>query len=99
AASTDAVATRAPLASAGFLLLEPLAGGGEVARAWGVFRRSPSHWLSVALVLAAALELALTHFGTSLDKTGLAGVRQWGEMFGLPRDGREAEYPVGPLLG
>ncbi|MDO8612117.1 MAG: glycosyltransferase family 39 protein, partial [Dehalococcoidia bacterium] len=57
APSTDAVATTAALACAGFLLLEPVVGGGgEVARAWGVFRRSPSHWLSVALVLAAALE-------------------------------------------
>ena len=98
APSTDAVATTAALACAGFLLLEPVAGGEEVARAWGVFRRSPSHWLSVALVLAAALELALTHFGTSLDKTGLAGLRQWGDMFGLPRDGREPEYQLALLL-
>jgi len=99
APSTDAVATTAALACAGFLLLEPVvAGGGEVARAWGVFRRSPSHWLSVALVLAAALELALTHFGTSLDRTGLPGLRQWGDMFALPRDGREPEYQVALLL-
>jgi hypothetical protein len=99
APATDAVATTAALACAGFLLLEPVvAGGGEVGRAWGVFRRSPSHWLSVALVLAAALELALTHFGTSLDKTGLPGLRQWGDMFGSPGDGREPEYQVALLL-
>jgi hypothetical protein len=98
APSTDAVATTAALACAGFLLLEPVLGGEEVARAWGAFRRSPSHWLSVALVLAAALELALTHFGTSLDKTGLPGVRQWGDMFALPRDGREPEYQLALLL-
>ncbi len=99
APSTDAVATTAALACAGFLLLEPVvAGGGEVARAWGMFRRSPSHWLSVALVLAATLELALTHFGTSLDRTGLPGLRQWGDMFALPRDGREPEYQVALLL-
>ena len=98
APSTDAVATTAALGCAGFLLLEPLAGGGEVAQAWGVFRRSPSHWLSVGLVLAAALELALTHFGTSLDRTGLPGLRQWGEMFARPGDGREPEYRAALLL-
>jgi hypothetical protein len=99
APSTDAVATTAALACVGFLLLEPVvAGGGQVARAWVVFRRSPSHWLSVALVLAAALELALTHFGTSVERTGLPGLRQWGDMFALPRDGREPEYQVALLL-
>lgn len=99
ALSTDAVATTAAIAVVAFLFLEPvLSEGGTVARAWGVFRRSPSHWLSVALVLAAALELGLTHFGTSIDRLGLAGLTQWGEMFALPRDSREPEYQILVLL-
>lgn len=99
APSTDAVATTAAIAVVAFLFLEPvLSEGSTVARAWGVFRRSPSHWLSVVLVLAAALELGLTHFGTSIDRLGLAGVTQWSEMFALPRDSREPGYQVALLL-
>jgi hypothetical protein len=49
-------------------------------------------------VLAAALELGLTHFGTSLDRVGLAGLSQWGDMFALPRDGRAPEYQIAVLL-
>jgi hypothetical protein len=100
APSTDAVATTAAIAVVSFLFLEPiLSEDSAVARAWGVFRRSPSHWLSVALVLAAALELGLTHFGTSVDRLGLAGLTQWSEMFALPRDSRGPEYQISLLLG
>ncbi len=99
APSTDAVATTAAIAVIAFLFLEPvLFEDSAVARAWGVFRRSPSHWLSVALVLAAALELGLTHFGTSIDRLGLAGLTQWSEMFALPRDSRGPEYQIALLL-
>ena len=99
APSTDAVATTAAIAVVAFIFLEPvLSDDSAVARAWGMFRRSPSHWLSVALVLAAALELGFTHFGTSVDRLGLAGLTQWGEMFGLPRDSRAPEYQIALLL-
>lgn len=99
APSTDVVAVTAAIAVVSFLLLEPIvAAGGAVARAWGTFRRRPSHWLSVVLVLAAALELGLTHFGTSLDRVGLAGLSQWSEMLALPRDDREPEYQLTLLL-
>jgi hypothetical protein len=52
----------------------------------------------VVLVLVAAVELGLTHFGTSIDRLGLAGLAQWSDMFALPRDGREAEYQLTLLL-
>jgi hypothetical protein len=99
APSTDVVATTAAIAVVAFLSLELIVSpGGAVARAWSVFRRSPSHWLSVILVLVAALELGITHFGTSLDRLGLAGLSQWSDMFALPRDGRQPEYQVALLL-
>ena len=97
--SADAVAMTAAIAVAAFLLLEPIvAREGAVARAWGVFRRSPSHWLSVLLVLAAAAELGVTHFVTFLDLSQPAGLALWRDMFALPRDGREPEYQVALLL-
>jgi uncharacterized protein (TIGR03663 family) len=100
APSTDIVATTAAIAVVAFLLLEPIVReDGAVARAWGVFRRSPSHWLSVVLVLVAALQLGFTHFGTSVDRLGLAGLSQWSDAFALPRDGREPEYQLALLLG
>ena len=100
APSSDVVGTTAAIAVVAFLLLDPVVSeGGAVARAWGVFRRSPSHWLSVVLVLAAALQLGLTHFGTSLDRLGLAGLSQWSEMFALPRDNREPGYQLVVLSG
>jgi hypothetical protein len=99
APSTDAVATTAAIAILAFLLLEPIVvPDGAVAQAWGVFRRSPSHWLSVILVLAAAVELGITHFGTSLERLGLAGITQWSDMFALPRDGRAPEYQAALLI-
>jgi 4-amino-4-deoxy-L-arabinose transferase-like glycosyltransferase len=99
ALSSDPVGVTAALAVVAFLFLEPmLSRESAVARGWAAFRASPAHWLSAAMVLAAALELGLTHFGTSLDRIGLAGFELWGEMFELPRDGREPEYHLFLLL-
>ena len=99
APSADAVGTTAAIAVVAFLLLEPvLSRESEVARAWGVFRRSPSHWLSVGLVLIGAVELGITHFGTFVDGLEPAGLAQWRDMFALPRDGRPPEYQLLLLL-
>lgn len=98
APSTDVVATVAAAAVLGFLLLEPVVSRrGAVANAWGVFRRSPSHWLSVALVLAAAAELGITHFGTFVDASRWAGLDQLRDMVEGPRDDRPPEYQIALL--
>lgn len=90
---TDAAAVSGGLAVLAYLALEGgVLGNRDTGRAWAVFRSSPLQLGSSLLVMAAALELGLTHFGTSLDKTGLAGLRQWVEMFETQRDGRAPEY-------
>ena len=99
APATDVVATSAAIAVLAFLTLDPIVSrGGAVAQAWRVFRRSPSHWLSVVLVLAAAAQLGLTHFGTFFGGPALAGLSQWADMFATPRDGREPSYQIAILL-
>lgn len=96
---TDAVAVTALLAIVAFVGFEALVAGNEDAqRAWESFRASPMQWSIVAIVTAATLQLGLTHFGTSTDKLGLAGLTQFGEMFDAPRDSRPPEYHAALLL-
>ncbi|MBI2912649.1 MAG: glycosyltransferase family 39 protein [Chloroflexi bacterium] len=95
---TDAVAVTGAIAILAFVALEgSVLGNEDIALAWRAFRRSPVQWLSALLVLAAALELGLTHFGTSLDRSGLPGLRLWTDMFDLPRDSRPPEYHMALL--
>lgn len=95
---TDAVAVSAGLAVLAYLALEAgIFGNRDAGRAWAAFRSSPLQWGSSFLVATAAVELGLTHFGTSLDKTGLPGLRQWAEMFDARRDDRAPEYYVALL--
>ncbi len=54
--------------------------------------------MTVALVLVGALELGFTHFGTFVGGLEPAGLDQWADMFGLPRDGRPPEYQIALLL-
>ena len=99
AALTDAVAVAAVIAISLFAGFEALlVGNAEVQRAWSSFRSSPLQWAVVALVMGATLMLGLTHFGTSTEKIGLAGLAQFGEMFELPRDSRPAGYHPALLL-
>lgn len=95
----DPVGVTAVLAIVLFVGLESLAIGDENAkRAWEDFRSSPLQWAVVAVVIAATLQLGLTHFGTSTDEIGFAGLAQFGEMFEAPRDGRPPEYHAALLL-
>jgi len=97
---TDAVAVSALLAVVLFLVIEGgFLSGGEVTQAGRAFRRSPVQWISALLVLAAGLQLGMTHFGTSLGSPWLPGVELWTEMFERPGDGREPEYYLALLLG
>lgn len=96
---SDAVAVTAVVAIAVFLAVE--AGGlasNDVAQAWARFRSSPLQMASVAIVALAGLEMGLTHFGASLEKGGLAGLRSWSQMFDMPRDSRQPEYYLALLL-
>jgi hypothetical protein len=42
--------------------------------------------ISGLLFFLGTLELGVTHFGTSVDRLSLPGLRQWVDMFALPRD-------------
>ena len=96
---TDAPAVLAALAVVVFVLLEAtIFGNRDISRAWRAFRSSPVQWVSALLVLAAAVQLGVTHFGTSLDPD-LPGVRLFADMFDAPRDSRPPEYHVALLLG
>ena len=96
---TDAVAVSAVLALLLFLAFEgSIVGSDKVQEAWTRFRTSPLQWAIVAIVGAAALQLGLTHFGTSTDKLGLPGITLWSEMFETPRDSRAPEYHLALLL-
>jgi len=90
---TDAVAVSAAVAVVAYLALEGVLFRGRAVRdAVRAFVRSPSHWLPAVIVLAAAVQLGLTHFGTTTAGPGLPGLEQWLDMFDWPRDGREPEY-------
>lgn len=95
----DASAVLAFVASLVFLALEAaLFRDRDLVNAWKVFRSSPVQWLSALLVFAAAIQLGITRFGTSLD-AGLPGIQLLTDMFEMPRDSLPAEYSLALLLG
>ncbi len=95
----DAVSVTTGLAIVVFLAIEAGLLGSEAARrAWVAFRSSPLQMGSVVLVTLAALQLGLTRFGTSLENTGLPGVRLWSAMFDTPRDTQAPEYYLALLV-
>ena len=95
---TDAPAVVALLAAIAFAGLEATVfRNSEIGPAWRTFRSSPVQWISALLVLAAAIQLGVTHFGTHLDGD-LPGLRLWADMFDQPRDSRQAEYHLALLL-
>ena len=96
---TDAPAVLAVLAVLVFVLLEATVfRNRDLAAAGRAFRSSPVQWVSALLVLAAALQLGVTRFGTSLD-AGLPGLELVGDMFDSPRESQAAEYHLALLLG
>lgn len=100
APSVDAVAVTSSLAVAAFLLIEGgLRGEKSIVEAFGRFRASEGQRGAALIIVVAALALGLTHFGTSVDKLGLAGFRQWGDMFDTPGDGRFWGYQLALLAG
>jgi uncharacterized protein (TIGR03663 family) len=61
-------------------------------------RRSPALAVSGLLFFLGALELGVTRFGTSVDRLSLPGLRQWVDMFALPRDGLPWHFHPGMLM-
>ena len=99
ALGSDPVAMGTAVAIVAFLAIETgWRSGGKVGEAVATFRSTPDHWQVAALTLGAALVLAVVQFGTDVDRLSLAGVRQWAEMFALPRDGLPWHYQLSTLL-
>lgn len=97
---TDSVSVTALAALAVWLAVEgALLGNPRLREAWQAFRRSPVQWVSALLITAAAVQLGLTHFGTSFERAGMPGLALWSEMFGMPRDSRSPEYHAALLMG
>jgi hypothetical protein len=97
---TDAVAVTALAALVVWLVVEAvLLDNPRLREAWQAFRSSPLQWGSALLIAAAAVQLGLTHFGTSLDRTGMPGLALWSQMFEMPRDSRAPEYHLALLAG
>lgn len=100
ASFTDAVAVSTVLAVVAFLLLEgALMRSRDLFHTLAIFRRSPSRWLVLLLVLAAAAQMGLTRFGTGLDLAMPVGFDRWRDMFATSGDGRAAGYIPLLLLG
>lgn len=99
ALASDSVATSTAIALSVFVAVEAAwRRNGSVSEAIGTFRSTTGHWAPAALALAAALLLGIGHFGTDIDRLSLAGVSQWMDMFGLPRDDLPWHYQLSVLL-
>jgi 4-amino-4-deoxy-L-arabinose transferase-like glycosyltransferase len=99
ALASDPVATGTAIAVVAFLALEGAwRSGGAVSEAVAAFRSARDHWQPSALALAAALVLGVVQLGTDIDRLSLPGVREWADMFALPRDGLPWHYQLSTLL-
>lgn len=96
---TDAPGVIAGVAMIVFLVLEwAVFRNRDVTQAIKAFWSSPLQWVSSLLVIAAAVQLGLTHFGTSLT-ADLPGLRLFADMVDSPRDSRSPEYHFALLFG
>src|SRR3990170_5148755 len=99
AVASDPIATSTAIAIAAFIAVEAAwRNGGTVNEAVAAFRSARDHWRPAALALAAALVLGVVQLGTDIDHLSLPGLRQWAEMFALPRDGLPWHYQVSLIL-
>jgi uncharacterized protein (TIGR03663 family) len=87
ALGSDPVSTSTALIVVAFLIYEiGWRRSQDVLAAAEPIRRNPALIIAGLLFFLGALELGVTHFGTSVDRLSLAGLRQWVDMFALPRD-------------
>jgi hypothetical protein len=95
---TDAIAVLVLMVVPVFLALEALVFKNRaLGDSFRAFRSSPVQWASAVLVIAAAAQLGVTHFGTSLEGD-LPGVQSWTEMFGSSSGSKPGEYFIGIAL-
>jgi hypothetical protein len=100
ALASDPIATSTAIALTVFVAIEAAwRRDGAVSEAIATFRSSRDHWQPAALALAATLLLGIGQFGTDIDRLALPGVRQWMDVFALPRDGLPWHYQLSLLLG
>jgi uncharacterized protein (TIGR03663 family) len=69
----------------------------DVLDALSGIRRNPALLISGLLFFLGVLELSITHFGTSVDRLSMPGLRQWVDMFALPRDDLPWHFQSGIL--
>ncbi|KPJ50446.1 MAG: hypothetical protein AMJ38_01790 [Dehalococcoidia bacterium DG_22] len=99
ALGSDPVSTSTALIVVAFLIYEiGWRRSQDVLAATGPIRQNPALIISGLLFLLGALELGVTHFGTSFDRLSLPGLRQWVDMFELPRDGLPWHFHPGILM-
>lgn len=70
----------------------------DVFEALRFVRRNPALLLASLFFFLGALELSITHFGTSVDRLALPGLRQWVDLFELPRDSLPWHFHPGLLV-
>jgi len=98
ALGSDPVSTSTGLIVVAFLIYEMgWRRSQDVLAAVGPIRQNPVLIISGLLFFLGALELGVTHFGTSIDRLSLPGLRQWVDMFALPRDGLPWHFHPGIL--
>ena len=84
---SDPVSTSTALIVVAFLIYEiGWRRSQDVLAAAEPIRQNPALIIAGLLFFLGALELGVTHFGTSVDRLSLPGLRQWVDMFALPRD-------------
>jgi 4-amino-4-deoxy-L-arabinose transferase-like glycosyltransferase len=100
ALASDPIATSTAIALATFVAVEAAwRGKGAVSDAIATFRSTPDHWFPAVIALAAALLAGVAQFGTDIDRFTLPGLRQWADMFALPRDDLPWHYQLSVLFG
>ena len=99
ALGSDPISTSTVIILAAFLAYEAAwRGNQEVLDALRSIQRNPSLLIAGLFFFLGALELAITHFGTSIDRLALPGLRQWVDMFELPRDNLPWHFHPGILV-
>jgi uncharacterized protein (TIGR03663 family) len=99
ALGSDLVSTSTALILAAFLACEiAWRRNQDVLDTVSLIRQNPPLLISSLLFFLGALELGVTHFGTSIDRLSLPGLRQWVDMFALPRDSLPWHFHPGILM-